>query len=833
MVYPNRVALNINQKYVMPIPYTQQGDTARVLTFNILDKGVPFNLTGKTVRAKILKPDNTKCYNDLTITNATGGECDLKLTNQVLAVAGKVNCQLEIKEGEELLSTIIFPIDVEPSIDINGAVESTNEFTALLNGIIKLDDWDKYFKETSGKIEEKYTERLNGIDSSLGEIEQETNILETNKVDFDYLNTKLGQIVSGEPKGVYGSLESLQADKPTGGTGIYITVDNGNWNYWNGTSWVSGGVYQGQVIPQKSIEPYQTTFFKTGKNLFDKKKALIDFRVSSLNGQLESDTLFYASDYIFVEPNTQYVKSTSHTLAFYTKDYVYISGVSGELTFTTPSNCMFVRLSVQKTLYNTFQLERGSVPTSFEDYYEIIPSDKIEQSPIPMEKIPEIPIDKLDFAEALNNIFNKNDTSIILDKYMDTIGKSHDNTQYCISHFIKVYPNTQYCSFNYRFITYYDVNKNPIGEGVDNPPGLGLPFTTSSNTYYIKVSFLKANINEFHINAGEKLLPYEPFKIVIPSEYLDLSKTESEKVYIHICDIYGVPNKEILIYFNNIISNYEKGFYDIKIVCSKGMQYKDSWRYTSSQAEQFPLTIKVYKNGTILNQKNINIKIATPLELSSKKIIFIGDSTTNQLLYPQHFKTNTNAILLGTRGTTPNFHEGRSGWTAKQYCTVPSALDSQGETIVNAFWNATKNEFDFSYYMQQQSYANVDYVTIHLGINDIYQNLNVIETVGYFNRMINSIKTFNSSIKVFLVITIPPTSNADTFGVRYGCAKARWEYINDYFIMLEELRKIQNVTLVSSNAIINCDTNFVDAVHPNSDGYKQMAEQLEYAIYCN
>lgn len=170
MVYPNRVVLNINQKYVMPIPYTQQGDTARVLTFNILDNGVPFSLQGKTVRAKIVKPDNTKCYNDLTITNATNGECALKLTNQILAVAGKVNCQLEIKEGEELLSTIIFSIDVEPSIDINGAVESTNEFTALLNGIIKLDEWDKYFKETSGAIEEKYTERLNGIDSSLEDI---------------------------------------------------------------------------------------------------------------------------------------------------------------------------------------------------------------------------------------------------------------------------------------------------------------------------------------------------------------------------------------------------------------------------------------------------------------------------------------------------------------------------------------------------------------------------------------------------------------------------------------------------------------------------------------
>lgn len=216
MVYPNRVVLNINQKYVMPIPYTQQGDTARVLTFNILDKGVPFNLTGKTVRAKILKPDNTKCYNDLTITNATGGECDLKLTNQVLAVAGKVNCQLEIKEGEELLSTIIFPIDVEPSIDINGAVESTNEFTALLNGIIKLDEWDKYFKETSGAIEEKYTERLSGLATSL----EETKIQVNNKVEKvegkelstnDYTNEDKTEVLSIKNKATKQELEVERA----------------------------------------------------------------------------------------------------------------------------------------------------------------------------------------------------------------------------------------------------------------------------------------------------------------------------------------------------------------------------------------------------------------------------------------------------------------------------------------------------------------------------------------------------------------------------------------------------------------------------------------------
>lgn len=265
MVYPNRVVLNINQKYVMPIPYTQQGDTARVLTFNILDKGVPFNLTGKTVRAKIVKPDNTKCYNDLTITNATGGECDLKLTNQVLAVAGKVNCQLEIKEGDELLSTIIFTIDVEPSIDINGAVESTNEFTALLNGIIKLDEWDKYFKETSGAIEEKYTERLNGIDSSLEEIKNEVSDKvdkvegetltpnkyttdDKNKVELiptlapkDYVDLKT-QANNLSYKESYATLELLKSAYPNGDNYNHVVLSDDLIYTFVNDSWISTGV---------------------------------------------------------------------------------------------------------------------------------------------------------------------------------------------------------------------------------------------------------------------------------------------------------------------------------------------------------------------------------------------------------------------------------------------------------------------------------------------------------------------------------------------------------------------------------------------------------------
>lgn len=169
MKLPRRIKLDIDQEYYNLIP-AQQGDTARVLNFQILNNGIPFSLENKTVRARIKKPDGNVCYNDMEIINDSEGECDLKLTNQILIKPGACKAQLEVMENGEILSTIIFAIFIRESIDIKDAAESTNEFTALENGIIKLDEWDKYFKETSGQIEQKYTTELNNVKSQLEEI---------------------------------------------------------------------------------------------------------------------------------------------------------------------------------------------------------------------------------------------------------------------------------------------------------------------------------------------------------------------------------------------------------------------------------------------------------------------------------------------------------------------------------------------------------------------------------------------------------------------------------------------------------------------------------------
>lgn len=190
MKFLNRINLKINEYFYDRIK-VKQNDTARYLLFNLLDDGVPFSLENKTVRVYGLKPDGTKVFNNLTIINAARGLVELQLTTQMLVKPGCLKLELVIYEATDILSTTKFDIDIISCIRDDSAIESTNEFSALTLGLSKLDEWDKYFKETSGAIEEKYTERLNEIDSSLKNIETEVN----DKID-GIINPSIDTIVN-------------------------------------------------------------------------------------------------------------------------------------------------------------------------------------------------------------------------------------------------------------------------------------------------------------------------------------------------------------------------------------------------------------------------------------------------------------------------------------------------------------------------------------------------------------------------------------------------------------------------------------------------------------
>ena len=133
MKFLRKINLEINKDLYNPIQ-VKQNDTARYLLFNLLDNGVPFSLENKTVRVYGLKTDGTKVFNNLTIINAAKGIAELQLTTQMLVKPGCLKLELVIYEATDILSTTKFDIDIISCIRDDGAIESTNEFSALTLG---------------------------------------------------------------------------------------------------------------------------------------------------------------------------------------------------------------------------------------------------------------------------------------------------------------------------------------------------------------------------------------------------------------------------------------------------------------------------------------------------------------------------------------------------------------------------------------------------------------------------------------------------------------------------------------------------------------------------
>lgn len=157
----------------------------------------------------------------------------------------------------------------------------------------------------------------------------------------------------------------------------------------------------------------------------------------------------------------------------------------------------------------------------------------------------------------------------------------------------------------------------------------------------------------------------------------------------------------------------------------------------------------------------------------TKKVLVIGDSWTNGATWLHYLVDNfaddsTNLELLGTRpgdttytsgiwnGQEKPKHEGRSGWNAYAYCHAQSHNGFE-----NAFWNPNTETFDFSYYMGQQGYDDVDIVIVALGMNATTVAVNghyptIDEDSACLKMMVESIKAYNSDVTVGIWLTPPP-----------------------------------------------------------------------------
>ena len=166
----------------------KQGDTkSRFLLFQLLDGSIAFNLTNRSVRAYMVKPDGKEIFNDLIINNYSLGYCTLELTNQVLAVPGTVKIELMVTEEDRKLTSSVFELEVIKSINSEKSIVSTNEFTALLNGLSSLSEYDNYKNEIAAARdgEVNLLTKVKKIDEQLDKIKQQVLYLSDYVKDYE------------------------------------------------------------------------------------------------------------------------------------------------------------------------------------------------------------------------------------------------------------------------------------------------------------------------------------------------------------------------------------------------------------------------------------------------------------------------------------------------------------------------------------------------------------------------------------------------------------------------------------------------------------------------
>jgi lysophospholipase L1-like esterase len=327
------------------------------------------------------------------------------------------------------------------------------------------------------------------------------NALKTKLDDVNTsLQTQITALASGSPKGVYTTVTDLTNARPTGSTNIYLVTADGGWYYWNNTAWVKGGTYQGTMIAVGAVNESKTSFFTSGKNLFDKYTISNGYYADWVAGGLIANSGYNASEYIPVTAATNYIANYGlRSVVFYDTNKVFLSAIQNTVAgvgFTTPANTGFIRVTALVADNNTatLQVEKGNHITNYEAHYLFngaFPKNTVDGQAVKDGSLGEGQTSF--FKVSSKNLLNVNTlrSNTYLNPTTGNFPLPSDGNQYTyyVTDYIAVNPSTAYiCNKNIRSISYFDSSKNFVS-GVTTQTNGGTSFTTPTG-----IAFMRCNL---------------------------------------------------------------------------------------------------------------------------------------------------------------------------------------------------------------------------------------------------------------------------------------------------------------------------------------------------
>ena len=137
LYYP--ITVDLYKPYPLPLVEAQQNNIGRGVLVTLTAQGAVITPTGESIQLYAKKPDGKISYLPCTL---TGSQVECDFTNQMLALPGMVQIELQMIGGtsgnETEITTPIFCVQVNPSNVDDSAIESQDEFPALVTALAEV-----------------------------------------------------------------------------------------------------------------------------------------------------------------------------------------------------------------------------------------------------------------------------------------------------------------------------------------------------------------------------------------------------------------------------------------------------------------------------------------------------------------------------------------------------------------------------------------------------------------------------------------------------------------------------------------------------------------------
>lgn len=144
---------DLNNYHFFTKYFGKKEENSRGFKIQILQDGEVLTPTTETLRIYCKKKDSTSVYMDSS--SIVDSYYIINLTNQVFAIAGLVECELQLNSGGIWRHSPTFGINVDDSL-VDGSIVSSNDFIALQDALNRVDN-----------LEDTYAPRLTSVETDV------------------------------------------------------------------------------------------------------------------------------------------------------------------------------------------------------------------------------------------------------------------------------------------------------------------------------------------------------------------------------------------------------------------------------------------------------------------------------------------------------------------------------------------------------------------------------------------------------------------------------------------------------------------------------------------